>query len=91
MYRESLSKANTRYDIHNETEEEEQVEAEMVEVSPKRKETQDIHKVLFVDQQIMNFNNFLPGKLIGINLLVANKTDCEQIIELSVDEQTYMY
>jgi hypothetical protein len=39
MYRESLSKANTRYDIHNETEEEEQVEAEMVEVSPKRKET----------------------------------------------------
>lgn len=58
---------------------------------PKKKEMHDIRRVLYVDQQIMNFNQFLPGKCFGINLLVANKTDYEQIIELSVDEQNYTY
>lgn len=39
----------------------------------------------------MNFNYFLPGKMIGLGLIVQNKTDCEQIIELSVDEGSYTY
>ena len=50
-----------------------------------------MESVLYVDQKIMNFNNFLPGKLLGSNLVVANKTECEQIIELSVDQASYMY
>lgn len=52
---------------------------------------QKVGEVLFVDQKIMNFNTYLPGKLLGSNLLVCNKTDCEQIIELSVDQQSYTY
>ena len=39
----------------------------------------------------MNFNTYLPGKLLGSNLMVANRTGCEQIIELSVDQTSYMY
>ena len=39
----------------------------------------------------MNFNTYLPGKLLGSTLMVTNLTDCEQIIELSVDSQNYKY
>ena len=39
----------------------------------------------------MNFNIFYPGKLLGSNLMVANLSDCEQIIELSVDQLNYTY
>lgn len=39
----------------------------------------------------MNFGNFLPGKFLGSTLIVANKTEYEQIIELSVDSLNYKY
>jgi len=52
---------------------------------------QNIVDVLFCDSQIMNFGSFLPGKFLGSTLIVANKTECEQIIELSVDGTNYKY
>jgi hypothetical protein len=39
----------------------------------------------------MNFNSFLPRKLLGSTLLVSNISECEQIIELSVDSNNYKY
>ena len=39
----------------------------------------------------MNFGTFLPGKFLGSTLIVANQTECEQIIELSVDGMNYKY
>ena len=39
----------------------------------------------------MNFGTYLPGKFLGSTLIVANKTDSEQIIELSVDGMNYKY
>ena len=47
--------------------------------------------VLQIDQKVMNFNAFLPGKMLGSNLVIANTTDYEQIIELSVDANSYKY
>ena len=47
--------------------------------------------MLYVDSKIMNFNTYYPGKLLGSNLMVANLSDCEQIIELSVDQINYTY
>jgi hypothetical protein len=35
----------------------------------------DISKVLDIDQTVMNFNSYLPGKMLGSNLMVCNKTD----------------
>jgi hypothetical protein len=85
-------KANTRYEQSVDLDEDD--EAMFEDFKPqkeKRMTLQDINKVLSVDTRIINFNNYLPGKLLGSNLLVANKTDCEQIIELSVDQESYMY
>ena len=39
----------------------------------------------------MNFNSYLPSKLLGSTLLVSNISECEQIIELSVDSNNYKY
>ena len=39
----------------------------------------------------MNFSSFLPGKMLGSNLVIGNTTDYEQIIELSVDANSYKY
>lgn len=47
--------------------------------------------MLYIDQQIINFNNFLPGKILGSTLIVVNKTDSEQIIELSVEQSRYTF
>lgn len=46
---------------------------------------EDISKVLFVDSNILNYGTFYPGKLLGSTLVVGNLTNCEQIVELSVD------
>ena len=51
----------------------------------------DISHVLDIDQTIMNFNSYLPGKMLGSNLMIANLTDFDQIIELSVDSNSYKY
>ena len=47
--------------------------------------------MLEIDQTIMNFNCYLPGKMLGSNLMIANLTDFDQIIELSVDSNSYKY
>jgi len=39
----------------------------------------------------MNFNSYYPGKLLGSTLMVTNLSNCEQIIELSVDQSNYTY
>lgn len=87
IYRESLLK-KARFEDLLQSQEEDQIEEPP---QPKRREYHNIQNVLYVDQKIMNFNSFMPSKLIGINLLVVNRTNCEQIIELSVDEMSYMY
>jgi hypothetical protein len=51
----------------------------------------DLSKVLLVDSTILNYATFYPGKLLGSTLTVANLTNYEQIVELSVDAQTYTY
>ena len=62
------------------------------EVTPKTSELHsDIRKVLDIDQQVMNFNCYLPGKMLGSNLMIGNLTDFDQIIELSVDSNSYKY
>jgi hypothetical protein len=52
---------------------------------------EDLSKVIFVDSSILNYASFFPGKLLGSTLTVGNLTNCEQIVELSVDSSTYTY
>lgn len=59
--------------------------------TPKQKMFDDLSKVLFVDSTILNYATFFPGKLLGSTLTVGNLTNCEQIVELAVDAQTYTY
>lgn len=47
--------------------------------------------MIFVDSSILNYATFFPGKLLGSTLTVGNLTNCEQIVELSVDAQSYTY
>lgn len=47
--------------------------------------------MISVDSNHLNYNTFMPGKLLGSTLSVGNKTDYEQIVELSVDAQTLSY
>lgn len=51
----------------------------------------DLSKVLFVDSTILNYATFFPGKLLGSTLTVGNLTNCEQIVELSVDASSYTF
>jgi hypothetical protein len=84
LYRDSLARANqgTGQDLRYQDYE---------EPRPRRQEYQDITNVLEVDKQIMNFSNFMPGRQIAVSMLIVNKTDCEQIIELGVDEGSSAY
>jgi len=41
--------------------------------------------MISVDSQVLNYSQFLPGKMLGSTLLVGNQSNCEQIVELSVD------
>lgn len=40
---------------------------------------------------MLNYSNFFPGKMLGSTLSVANLTNYEQIVELSVDASTLKY
>ncbi len=60
-------------------------------MASRRKPYQDIHKVLKIDSSILNYSTCLPTKLLGNKLIVANVTDYEQIIELTVDSSSYLY
>ena len=59
--------------------------------APKQQLFDDLSKVIFVDSTILNYATFYPGKLLGSTLTVGNLTNCEQIVELSVDSQNYTY
>ena len=39
----------------------------------------------------MNYSTFYPGKMLGSTLSVGNLSDCEQIVELSVDSANPIY
>ena len=47
--------------------------------------------MIFVDSQILNYSSFYPGKMLGSTLSVGNKSNCEQIVELSVDSANSSY
>ena len=47
--------------------------------------------MIFVDSYILNYSQFFPGKLLGSTLSVGNLSECEQIVELSVDSTNYYY
>jgi hypothetical protein len=51
----------------------------------------DMSKVIFVDSYILNYSTFYPGKLLGSTLNVGNLSNCEQIVELSIDSSTFNY
>ena len=46
-------------------------------------------KVIFVDSYILNYSTFYPGKLLGSTLNVGNLSNCEQIVELSIDSNSF--
>ena len=58
---------------------------------PPKQQFDDLSKVIFVDSTILNYATFYPGKLLGSTLTVGNITNCEQIVELSVDATSYTY
>ena len=47
--------------------------------------------MIFVDSCILNYSTFYPGKMLGSTLSVGNLSDCEQIVELSVDSANQSY
>jgi hypothetical protein len=47
--------------------------------------------VIFVDSYILNYSTFFPGKLLGSTLNVGNMTNCEQIVELSIDSNSFQF
>jgi hypothetical protein len=51
----------------------------------------DVNKVLYVDSYILNYSTFFPGKLLGSTLNVGNLSNCEQIVELSVDSNSFQF
>ena len=84
MFKEA--QLSQRYDLATD---EYQDEIESVELE--NIEHVNVHSVLHVDSNIMNFNSYYPGKLLGSTLMVTNLSNCEQIIELSVDQSNYTY
>ena len=51
----------------------------------------DIKKMIFVDSNVLNYSAFFPGKMLGSTLSVGNLSNCEQIVELSVDSNNAVY
>lgn len=49
----------------------------------------DVNKVIFVDSYILNYSSFFPGKLLGSTLNVGNLSNSEQIVELSIDSNSF--
>jgi hypothetical protein len=52
---------------------------------------QDITKTILVDSFILNYASFYPSKLLGSTLQVSNTSEFEQIVELSVDSNTFSF
>ena len=51
----------------------------------------NIEEVICVDSKVLNYSSFFPGRLLGSTLNVGNLTQSEQIVELSVDQNTFQY
>ena len=51
----------------------------------------DVNKTIFVDSYILNYSTFFPGKLLGSTLNVGNLSNAEQIVELSIDSNSFQY
>ena len=47
--------------------------------------------MIFVDSNVLNYSAFYPGKMLGSTLSVGNLSNCEQIVELSVDSSNAIY
>jgi len=47
--------------------------------------------MIHVDSLVLNYASFYPCKMLGSNLTVGNLSDCEQIVELSVDSTNQSY
>ena len=47
--------------------------------------------MIFVDSNVLNYSAFFPGKMLGSTLSVGNLSNCEQIVELSVDSNNAVY
>jgi hypothetical protein len=58
---------------------------------PKRNRIMDINKTIFVDSYILNYSTFYPGKLLGSTLNVGNLSNAEQIVELSIDSNSFQF
>ena len=47
--------------------------------------------MISVDSTVLNYSTYYPGKMLGSTLSVSNMSDCEQIVELSVDASNESY
>ena len=56
---------------------------------PKKNRIVDVNKTIFVDSYILNYSSFFPGKLLGSTLNVGNLSNSEQIVELSIDSNSF--
>jgi hypothetical protein len=65
--------------------------SEGLEKKPTKNRIQDITKTIFVDSYILNYATFYPGKLLGSTLQVGNTSEFEQIVELSIDSNTFSF
>lgn len=51
----------------------------------------DIKDILEIGQHLMSFGKFISSKVLGSHLTLTNKSDREQIFEVSVDRETKHY
>jgi hypothetical protein len=88
LYKQNLARLNQRYDNLYEVE-----DGEMAADNQRQRTSrfQRVTDVLSIDQRVLNFGYFMPGNCIGISFNIANKTKFTQIIEVRIDEQSYMY
>jgi hypothetical protein len=57
----------------------------------KEPELENLFKVLTIDSKILNFQTCLPTKILASSVTVTNKSQYEQIIELAVDNISFVY
>jgi hypothetical protein len=46
----------------------------------KRKQPVDIASVISVDERILNYGRFYPGKMLGSNITIGNTSSSDQVI-----------
>lgn len=52
---------------------------------------QDIKDVIKVDSEVLNYGVVNPGKLLGSILNITNMSEIEQVIDISIDNETEVY